>query len=169
MSKNVWFTSDTHFSHKNIITYCNRLCDTIEEMNEKIIEVWNLHIMKNDTVYFLGDFSLMRNIDILKSIFDRLNGTIYMIKGNHDMLSNEKYRQIGFKEVYDRPILWGENFILSHEPISTDILNGSKLINIHGHTHRLCIEGSYINVCIDTNEFKPYLHEEVRNLAKGLK
>ena len=35
--ENVWFTSDTHFWHGNIIRFCNRPFETIEKMNEELI------------------------------------------------------------------------------------------------------------------------------------
>ena len=35
---NVWFTADFHLGHKNIIRYCNRPSDTVEEMNRTILE-----------------------------------------------------------------------------------------------------------------------------------
>ena len=53
----IFFTSDTHFWHVNIIKYCNRPFETIEEMNETIIEKWNSKISKDDIVFNLGDFA----------------------------------------------------------------------------------------------------------------
>jgi calcineurin-like phosphoesterase family protein len=55
----IFFTSDTHFNHKNIIKLCNRPFTSIEEMNEKIIENWNNIVKPEDIVWHLGDFALI--------------------------------------------------------------------------------------------------------------
>lgn len=78
----LFFTSDTHFNHANIIlpTYCNRPFKNVTEMNEKMIENWNRVVSKEDTVWHLGDFGF-GNID---NVVDRLNGIINIILGSHD-------------------------------------------------------------------------------------
>ena len=48
--RKVWFTSDTHFGHKNVIPYCNRPWETVEEMNEALINNWNSVVKENDIV-----------------------------------------------------------------------------------------------------------------------
>ena len=53
---NVWFTADFHLGHKNIIRYCNRPFDTVEEMNRTILEQLNSLVKTNGILYFLGDF-----------------------------------------------------------------------------------------------------------------
>lgn len=80
---NIWFTSDHHFGHKNIIPYADRPLETLEEMNKVLIEKWNSKVKKNDFVYHLGDFALC-NTSFLNKILDQLNGNVFLIKGNHD-------------------------------------------------------------------------------------
>ena len=79
----IYFISDTHFYHSNIIKYFNRHFKDVNEMNETIINNWNSIIKEDDTIYHLGDFCLS-NDDEIKSIFNRLNGNKILIRGNHD-------------------------------------------------------------------------------------
>ena len=53
----IYFTADTHFNHENILDYCRRPYNNIQEMNEALVENWNKTVKKEDTVYHLGDFS----------------------------------------------------------------------------------------------------------------
>ena len=129
----IYFISDTHFSHQNIIEYCNRPFNNIDEMNEHMIYKWNSVISKDDIVYHLGDFMLDKK-DNLANIFNKLNGKIYLIKGNHDRKSTKYYEEIGFKVLATKTKLEKFKFILSHRPLSdAEIPNG--YINIHGHIH----------------------------------
>jgi calcineurin-like phosphoesterase family protein len=78
-----FITSDLHFFHKNVITYCNRPWNTVEEMNEGMIENWNKVVTNDDIVYILGDFSLSPKA--VELILPRLNGKEkILILGNHD-------------------------------------------------------------------------------------
>jgi calcineurin-like phosphoesterase family protein len=79
----IWFTSDTHFGHKNIIRYCNRPFKNVWEMNYQLIENWNARVKSGDTVYHLGDFAFLAPKQI-KDVIDCLNGNIIMVRGNHD-------------------------------------------------------------------------------------
>ncbi|MFS0643854.1 hypothetical protein [Siminovitchia sp. 179-K 8D1 HS] len=54
----VYFISDTHFSHRKILDFENRLYSSVEEMDECMIENWSSTITDNDIVYHLGDFCL---------------------------------------------------------------------------------------------------------------
>jgi calcineurin-like phosphoesterase family protein len=51
----IFFTSDTHFWHKNVIAYCSRPYQSLEEMNQDLITRWNARVKPEDTVYHLGD------------------------------------------------------------------------------------------------------------------
>ena len=77
---NTWFISDTHFKHKNILEYEKeaRPFNTVEEMNEKIIDNWNHTVGIKDIVYHLGDFAFGKN-NI--SIAARLHGRKRLVLG----------------------------------------------------------------------------------------
>lgn len=79
----IYFSADLHFFHANIIKYCNRPFKTVEEMNEKLVEYWNETVAPEDTVYYLGDFSLAKRP--VELFLPRLNGTKRLICGNHDL------------------------------------------------------------------------------------
>lgn len=81
MSK-IWFTSDLHFGHENVIKYCDRPYHDADKMNLDIIMRWNKQVDEDDTVYVLGDFSLSKNTAL--NIVKQLNGKIVLICGNHD-------------------------------------------------------------------------------------
>ena len=77
-----FFTSDHHFYHSNVIKYCNRPFDTVEIMNEILVKNWNDTVGPNDIVYCLGDFSMA--FRPVETFTQRLNGTKYLVPGNHD-------------------------------------------------------------------------------------
>jgi calcineurin-like phosphoesterase family protein len=79
----IFFTSDTHFGHDNIIKFCDRPFANIEEMDYKLIENWNKKVPQDGLVFHLGDFA-WGGYEFWKKIRDQLNGEIILIKGNHD-------------------------------------------------------------------------------------
>lgn len=85
--QNVFFTSDLHFCHANVIKYDNRPFNSVEEMNERLILNWNSVVGEKDIVFYLGDLSFDRGSGETERIINELNGTIHFILGNHD---NEK-------------------------------------------------------------------------------
>lgn len=82
----IFFTSDLHFSHRNVIEYCQRPFKDIDEMNEAIVSQWNSQVKTEDIVYVLGDFSL--NPNAMSLFFPRLNGSKVLVAGNHDQVIN---------------------------------------------------------------------------------
>jgi calcineurin-like phosphoesterase family protein len=81
---NIFFTSDTHFGHGNIIKFCDRPFKDVDEMNYKLIENWNNKVPNDGLVFHLGDFA-WGGYDFWKNIRNQLNGDIILIKGNHDI------------------------------------------------------------------------------------
>lgn len=130
---NTWFTSDTHFGHKNIVKFDETPFSSIEEYDEALIKRWNSVVGKNDIVYHLGDFAMTNNKDLLKSYFNRLNGRKRIILGNHDHCKIAFYYEMGFEKVYDKPVIVKNFFILSHEPMF--ITPSMPYFNIFGHVH----------------------------------
>lgn len=79
----IFFTADTHFYHRNIIEYCKRPYESVEEMNEAIVENWNAVVQKHDIIYHLGDVSF-GTAEETRKVLSRLNGIKHLITGNHD-------------------------------------------------------------------------------------
>ena len=139
---NIFFTSDTHFSHKNIIEFCERPFKTTEEMNQKLIENWNNKVGPNDIVYHLGDVMLGDNSYGIECV-KRLKGTIYIIPGNHDTTSRMNlYKQLNNVHVLESGIPELEaaaamlkynkyNFYLSHHPTLTSNLEKAPYLKMH--------------------------------------
>jgi calcineurin-like phosphoesterase family protein len=157
---NRFFTSDTHFGHKNIIRYCDRPFKDFEEMDEAIVENWNHVVGDTDVVYHLGDLALGPS-DRWHDILTSLNGYKIFVVGNHDRIfAGEKARQRDkwdekyhewFDEVYDNieELVVLENGLtvnLSHFPYDGDHTNDERYAEfrlkdkgvplIHGHTHK---------------------------------
>ena len=74
----VFFTSDTHFNHTNIIRFCNRPFKDVSHMNETIISNWNRVVGHDDIVFHLGDFCLGGSAEWI-NVLSRLNGKILLL------------------------------------------------------------------------------------------
>lgn len=117
----IFFTSDCHFNHQNILEYEkeSRGCfSTIEEMNEQIIYNWNKKVSKNDTVYILGDM-FMGGLDAIDEIMPRLKGKKILIRGNHDTNKRMERTLPYLEEAYDIYNLKynKQMFVLCHYPL----------------------------------------------------
>ena len=87
----IYFTSDLHFGHKNILEYCPnfRNFQSVDEMDEYLVYLWNKTVTPDDEIYNLGDFSFYNSVEKTEQILTRLNGKHSLILGNHDNLINE--------------------------------------------------------------------------------
>lgn len=78
-----WFSADLHLRHGTLIRVGERPFSTTEEMDEAIVANWNSVVKPKDQVYLLGDVCLGRPAEG-KVLLDRLNGEIFLVKGNYD-------------------------------------------------------------------------------------
>lgn len=171
------FISDTHFGHKNIIKYSNRPFNSVEDMNEALIDNWNAVVKPEDTVYHLGDFAFLP-YDQLKTVARRLNGTKHFIMGNHDKeIAKNKRDLIGsrvFNSIQDYYELKheGHHMVLFHfgQRVWNKSHHGS--IHLYGHSHgSLPPHGKSVDVGVDckeiTSEYRPVSFDEVVAYMKG--
>lgn len=149
----IWFTSDTHFGHQNILKFCERPFVSIEEMDNTIIERWNSKVGKDDIVFHLGDFAFASNKRWQDLIF-KLNGKIYLILGNHDIT---RWPGTYTMELFDRV----ENQML------LKIDNKYKVYL--NHFPFLCYDGTYRNPEDCTIQLHGHVHERIGDTGKDAK
>jgi calcineurin-like phosphoesterase family protein len=136
----IYFTSDTHFGHKNVIEYCNRPWQDVYVMDHALIDRWNRVVRRGDTVYHLGDVSFHPDDGTIEKIFSQLNGRRILVPGNHDREGKAKQRAVYgcFDEVTDLLIEFkyrGLLFTLCHFPLEQWNRNHHGSFHLHGHTH----------------------------------
>lgn len=173
----VFFTSDTHFNHANIIGFCNRPFKNIEEMNEAMIANWNKVVGVDDFVFHLGDFCLGGSAEWNK-ILDRLNGKIILIMGNHDI---KNIRQ-GFMYRFEKVLMQmhievgKQKIYLNHCPFLCYGGAYKDTWQLFGHVHtskqNTGLDASRLSmlfprqydVGVDNNDFTPVSFAQVKSI-----
>ena len=140
----IYFTSDLHLGHNKDFIYKARGFDNISSHDIAILKNWNSVVTPDDTVYVLGDLMLGDN-SAGTSILKQLNGTIYIILGNHDTANRIQLYDTCYNVVKitnaEYIKVHGYNFYLSHYPTITANLDDgdkplkAKIINLCGHNH----------------------------------
>lgn len=126
----IWITSDSHFSHKNIIEYCSRPFTDVEQMNEHLVDAWNSCVRDGDIVLHLGDVAMGRPCDSEPAL-RRLNGRKVLVHGNHDSKRHMRlYASLGWS-ICERLIV--DDVLLQHRYLPDDD-HGFELV-LHGHAH----------------------------------
>lgn len=168
---NIFLCSDHHFGHANILTFVNedgsrvRDFESVEQMDETMVENHNRVVSPKDKVYFLGDVAFHNRT--LANVA-RLNGEKILIKGNHDLEKISAYEKY-FKDVRGSHQL--DKFILTHIPIHRDSLS-RWTANVHGHLHTKQVQlnghndPKYLNVSMEQINFTPIALENVVQLIK---
>jgi calcineurin-like phosphoesterase family protein len=163
MSK-VWFVSDTHFGHANIVNFLDdkgnriRPFSSVSHMDETLFTNWNSVVGRYDRVYHLGDVAMnWKNLSILSS----LNGKKVLIKGNHDIFPLNKYLPY-FEDIRAYKIFPTHGIICSHVPVHPRQLEGRFKLNVHGHLHHNVIDDKrYRNICVEHTNYTPISFEEL--------
>lgn len=152
----IWFTSDEHYGHTNIIKYCNRPFSSVEEMNAAIIDNLNSKVDKNDQVFHLGDFCLKLFFPYGNNILSQLNGSHSFIKGSHDK---------GIRADYIQEIkIEDKTIVLCHYAMIVWPKSHYDSWHLYGHSHgKLPSYGLSYDVGVDNNNYFPISYEEIKN------
>ena len=140
----VWFTSDLHFGHRNVIRFCDRPWENEKDMERGLIDNWNETVKSEDIVFVLGDTFWFNDSHRIKKVLSQLNGkNIFMIPGNHDEF--ESYHRVDDPRIIlcqdvvcvwisepNRPLkeIW-----LSHYPMMTWPHRERGAYQFFGHIH----------------------------------
>jgi calcineurin-like phosphoesterase family protein len=162
----VFFTADLHIGHRNIIKYSNRPYANEDEMNEALIENWNKTVKTSDSIYVLGDFSFAGQR--IEPIFKRLNGSKYLVKGNHDDKFCTKLGWGWVKDVYELR-LGDDSIWLAHYPHRSWNKSFHGAYHFYGHTHgHLADWGRSTDVGVDCWNYTPVSFEQLKEKLKNV-
>ncbi|MBQ8529043.1 MAG: metallophosphoesterase family protein [Clostridia bacterium] len=171
----IYFTSDLHLGHERIIELCQRPFESVEEMDEALIENWNRRVKRNDTVYILGD--LLWDKKRVDYYLERLLGKKILIRGNHDSTWAKREESLcHFESIlqYLEISHHGHSVTMCHYPMlewkaSREPLGKKVGYHVHGHIHNR-ISSEYdplythpcaLNAGVDVNGYKPVTFSEL--------
>ena len=185
--RDIWFTSDHHFGHYNIIKHCDRPFTGVHEMNMIMQDLWNDRVKDDDVVYYLGDFAMKPYLVDIG--VPQLKGHKTLVVGNHDKCFKfkvehvERYKKAGFEIITDQINLYvPDKFkaILSHfpyrdtphtkytsrRPVRKQGKNPEDFL-LCGHVHeKWQAHDGMINVGVDVWDFAPVHIDEIEQLAR---
>ena len=165
--------SDTHFNHANILKFKDWAgmpprpeFDTVEQMNEAMLDNWASVVGPNDTVIHCGDVLFgMDKVAWMEANFAKLPGKKRLVIGNHD---NVKHLAPFFKDIQLWIDMSKDGLIFTHTPLHLSTLAEShrfgsgELLNVHGHIHsNPSPEGPYKCVCVEQINYTPINIEEL--------
>ena len=152
-----YYISDLHFfcrsqTNEGAVNYDGRPYNTVEEMNRDLLSRWNRKVTNADTVYILGDLAFRGKNDALIAQVAQLKGKKVLIKGNHDDLSDLRYKQL-FTGIFERKevtdCFGGKAYklVLDHFPILMWAGQHKGVILLYGHTHNSA-EETFFQKCL---------------------
>ena len=162
-----YLISDTHFGHANILKFVDEAgvrvrpeFASVEEMNERMIDIWNKNVRFDDKVYHLGDVCF-GGIKTVREVMPRLNGKKRLILGNHD---NVKGHELW--KWFEKIDLWtnftNHDFVITHLPFLPENFRKVKY-NVHGHIHRNPdVSSVHLNISCEMTGYAPIHLDEVK-------
>jgi calcineurin-like phosphoesterase family protein len=170
---NIWFTSDTHYNHRNIASEsCTRWkngyrnFDSLHQMNEALITNINKSVKENDILYHLGDFAFGGHKSVIEFRNSIVCKNIHLIIGNHDEeIEDDLELQKLFTSVNDtfKGFIGKQRFHLSHYSHRVWPKSHRGSIHLYGHSHGSIPDlGKSMDVGVDTHkDFRPYHINEI--------
>lgn len=174
--QNVFFISDSHFQHKNIIKYCNRPFKTVRDMDSTLIKNWNSVVGPDDIVFHGGDFCFGSKTS-WAYILDSLNGRKYLTAGNHDVnITPDKF--IDVQHMFNIRITGdpeiasdGQRITISHYPMLSWYQSHRGAWQMFGHVHgglsnkgELKTSPNQMDIGVDVHDFTPISYETVKHI-----
>lgn len=162
-------TSDTHYGHNNVITYCNRPFKGADHM-DTVMLANHAEVVGDRRFFHLGDWA-MRGTGFKTATAQRQTGYGVIVKGNHDPSRDKLVNMFGFKEAYleaeGRFTETGQTFYMSHIP---DKVKAAKYdIAFCGHVHLLFAKsGNTINVGADIWGYRPQTFRHILANAEAM-
>ena len=169
--KKDYFIGCTHFGHINILNYCDRPFNDIDEMNETLIENINHKVKRGNNLWILGDFGFGGSDDIKKIVRRLYTKNVFLIRGNHDKLTEKKYKECGFQWCKDYYEISREingrmrKIVMFHYPIYSWNAKFRGSYHLHSHTHNSMPDDlslNRMNVGVDVCNFSPVSLQEVK-------
>ena len=161
----IYITADPHFQHANIIKYCNRPFDNVDEMNETMITNWNSRVKPTDTIYIVGDLGF----GDLNNILRRLNGIKILILGSHDKSALQCPQYFAKISPLMEINVEGQAIILCHYSMRVWSKSHYNSWHLYGHSHgKLAGAGKSFDVGVDSHNFFPWSFDEIKSRMKEL-
>lgn len=163
MTRETFFTADTHFGHAGLINHGYRpKFSSVEEMDENLVQRWNAVVRPCDSVWHLGDFTLA-NADAAQRYRARLNGEIHLVWGNHDRTAVRNL-PIWASSQYAADIrLDGTRITLCHYAMRVWDRCQHGALMLHGHSHgNMPGTRQSLDVGVDAWEFAPVNLDTIR-------
>jgi calcineurin-like phosphoesterase family protein len=191
-SRRIYFTSDWHVGHKNVIEFDCRPFKDLDHMHRVLVNNYNATVGEEDLCYFLGDVGLCKS-EVLAKVLQELNGTKVLVLGNHDKGATAMHR-LGFDVVLNVAAIEvaGELVTMTHCPLrgvwreDVEGMKGSAegehwhgetrhlnfsieafgQFHLHGHTHKGPDErilDRQMDVGVRANNYRPVSISEIES------